>query len=207
MVNNVEVRLVESLSEVSFGNCHTDCHGQTCAQRTCRCVDTCCVTVFRVTRCLRIHLTELLKILDGQTAYTKQVQKRIIKSRAVTAGKYEAVSIDPLRILRVKVHFLAPERVSHSSGTERKTRVAGVGLLNHIRGKNTDSGDCILFNLCTHIPYTPFDEIMYTRLGSSAVLTRVSDPCFPLFSEEKGNVSKSISKLGQKNGSTSSLAL
>ena len=160
-----------------------------------------------MTRCLGIHLTELLKILDGQTSYTEKVKQRIVKSGTVTTGKNEAVSVDPLRILRVKVHFFAPERVSHRSGTKRETRVTGVCLLNHIRGKNSDRGNCILFDLCTHIPYTPSDEIMYTRLGSSAVLTRVSDPWFPLFSEEKGNVSKSISKLGQKNGSTSSLAL
>ena len=150
MVDDRELRLIECSCEVLLSDRHTDCHGKTSAQRTCCCIDTSCVAVLRMTRCLRVHLTELLQILNGQAAYTKEMEQGVIKRRTVTAGKNETVSVDPFRILRVKGHFLAPNGVSHRSGTKRETRVTGIGLLNHVRGKNADSGDCIVFDLCTH---------------------------------------------------------
>ena len=97
-------------SHVLFSHSHTNRHSHALSERTCGSFDTCGMSVLGMSGCLGIKLSELHQILFGE-AVAEQMKKRIKKHGAVAAGKNETVSVPPIGILRVMIHFLSPENV------------------------------------------------------------------------------------------------
>jgi hypothetical protein len=72
------------------------------------------------------------------------VKHGVDKSASVTVGKNEAVAVPPLGVGRVELHDLGEESVSNGSKTHGGTRVARVGLLDHLSSDDTNGVDANL---------------------------------------------------------------
>ena len=138
MVNHIIARLVEFCSQMSFCHRHTYSHTHACPQRAGRGFNTYRVTIFRMPRSQRTVLTEVLHIIHGK-AITEEMEQRIKQRRTMTTGQDETVAVSPLRILRVVVHVVSPQFISHSSAAKGQAGMTGICLLYSISCQNADS--------------------------------------------------------------------
>ena len=126
-----------------LSQCHTNRAGDTLSQRSGGNLNALCVTVFGMSRCQSMELTESLQILDRQ-AVSVQMQQAVQQHAAVSCGKNKTVSVLPLRILGVAFQFILPQGVRSRSRAQRKSGMSAVGLLNCFSRKNTDRIDRLL---------------------------------------------------------------
>mmetsp|Transcript_14645 Transcript_14645/g.29644 ORF Transcript_14645/g.29644 Transcript_14645/m.29644 type:complete len:487 (-) Transcript_14645:141-1601(-) len=94
------------------------------------------VRELRVARGHGVVLTELLELIDRKVV-TSKVKPRVDEHGSVSSGEDEAVTVDPLRVLRVVSHGLAPENSTDLSSTKRKTKVSRVGSSHTVHGETT----------------------------------------------------------------------
>ena len=70
-----------------------------------------------------------------------QVQQRVEQHRGVPGREHEAVAVGPDRIRRVEAQEALPEDVGDRGHGHRRSRVAGVGLLNRVDRQGPDRVD------------------------------------------------------------------
>ena len=131
VVDDFIARTVENACQMLLGSCHTDRHGETGAQGARGGFYADGVAVLGMTRCERTELTELHQVLLLETEL-KKMQQRVEQHGAVAAGENEAVPILPGGILGIYLQMMCPELIGHGSGTQGKTGVTGLCLLNRI---------------------------------------------------------------------------
>mmetsp|Transcript_3657 Transcript_3657/g.9728 ORF Transcript_3657/g.9728 Transcript_3657/m.9728 type:complete len:430 (+) Transcript_3657:906-2195(+) len=85
----------------------------------------------------RIHLTEGAKVIERQVV-AGQVQHGVLQRARVAVGEHETVAVHPRRVLRVVLHHLLPEQMCDRRAAHASTRVARVGLLNHVGAEHAD---------------------------------------------------------------------
>ncbi len=95
---------------------------------------------FRVAGRARAPLAEGLDVIQGQIV-PGQVEERVEQHGTVASGKHEAVAIRPLGVARIVREVLLPKYVGHGRGTHGQARVARVGFLYGIDGKDADGID------------------------------------------------------------------
>ena len=66
----------------------------------------------------------------------------------MTHREYEPIAIRPNRIVRIESEDSLPQAVGDRGHGHRRSRVAGVGLLDGIHGKSADGIDAGLIKLC-----------------------------------------------------------
>ena len=130
--------LVELCCKMSFCHSHTNCHSHTCAKRAGSSFNTLGVLVFRMSRGKGIQLTELHQVFLGQTV-SEQVKQRVQKHGTMSTGQDETVTVEPVRVSRIVLHFFCPQSVSGISCAERKSRMTGFCLLDCVCRENADS--------------------------------------------------------------------
>jgi hypothetical protein len=91
---------------------------------------------FRVTRCLGVVLTEVLKLINGEVESGK-VQPRIKEHRSVSGRKDETITVDPSGVLRVVLHLRSVKGSSNFGASKGKTHVSRVGSSNGVHSKTT----------------------------------------------------------------------
>ncbi len=84
-----------------------------------------------------MQLAEVFQLVDGQVV-AGQVQQRVDQHGAVAIGEHETVAVGPLRVGRVVLEVLAPQRYGHVGHAHRGAGVAGLGLLNGIHSQRAD---------------------------------------------------------------------
>ena len=67
-----------------------------------------------------------------------QVEKRVQEHRRVTAREHESVAVEPLRVAGIVLQMLLEEDVTDRCERHGRARMAGVGGLDRIHGKDTD---------------------------------------------------------------------
>ena len=95
------------------------------------------VAHFRVAGGFAAQLAEVFQLFNGQ-GVTRQVQECVNQHRAVAVGQHKAVAVGPLRVGRVVLQMLAPQRHGHVGHAHGGTGVAGFGLLNSVHSQGAD---------------------------------------------------------------------
>ena len=96
---------------------------------------------FGVPRGLRSPLTELLDVVDAHRVVAGEVKQRVKEHAAVTGRQHEAVSVEPLGVLRVVVQELVPQRISHGCAAHRQAGGAAVGFVDRIDRQHPNAVD------------------------------------------------------------------
>ncbi len=102
VVNDVVTRFVELRCQSFLSNRHTYGISDALAEWASGGFDARCVTVFWVTRCFRMQLTEVFQIVNRQLI-AAQVQQRVNQHRAVAVRQHKAVAVSPIWVLWVVV--------------------------------------------------------------------------------------------------------
>ena len=105
------------------------------------------VTVLRVARCERSPGTEILNVLQLQSA-AAEVQLDILSEGRVATGEDESVATNPLWVLRVETHHPLVEGVGERGKTHRSTGVAGTALLDGVGSEQASSVDSFAIEVC-----------------------------------------------------------
>ena len=133
---------------------HTQADGQTVSQRAGAHVQAWYFVFVRVT-------------LEDGMVLTQRVQKRLVKEAALcqcgvqrragmSFGKNKAVAVGPVGVGRVNVHNMEIERRNKIRGRKRTTRMAGLGMVDHLQDVVAEDRSCVLqpsdVLLCEIIP-------------------------------------------------------
>ena len=135
---------VVSRGEPGFRHRHAHAVAETLAERTSSDFHARRVAAFRVTGRLAAPLAEPLQLVERQIV-TGQMQQAVQQHRTVPRREHEAVAIEPVRIFRIVLQELRPQRVSHGGGAHRHAGMAGVGILHGIGGQKADGVDTEVF--------------------------------------------------------------
>ncbi len=138
MIDDLVGAAVELGTQGTLGQCHAYRVGDALPQRTGGGLNARGITIFRVTRGLRVQLTEVFQISHRQVV-AGQVEERIGQHGTVAIGEDETVTVVPIGIGRVVLEMVVPEDLSdirHPHGGARMTRL---GLLYGIHTQCTDS--------------------------------------------------------------------
>ena len=65
--------------------------------------------------------------------------------------KDEPVTSRPIGVAGIMAQMARPQCVCHGGGSHRKSRVARIGLLDGIRGKEPDGVDCTSLKVVCHM--------------------------------------------------------
>ena len=114
MVNHIIAGFVELSSQMCLCHSHTYSHTHAGTQWAGSSLDTYSVAILRMARSQRTVLTEVLHVIQRKSI-TEIMEQRIQQRRTMTAGQNETVAVSPLRILRVVVHVVGPQLISHGS--------------------------------------------------------------------------------------------
>ena len=93
-----------------------------------------------VPRAARSELAELAHLVEGEPAHPREVEERIDERRGVSAGEHQPVAVLPADLLGVEVQEVKPERHGKVCHAQRRSGVAGLGLLDHVGG---EAADCV----------------------------------------------------------------
>ena len=93
--------------------------------------------VLRMPRGLAAELAKRLQLLDRQVI-AGQMQQRVLQHRAVAVGEDETVAIGPVRIGRIAVEVVVPQHLGDVGHAHRHARMAGIGGLHRVDGKEAD---------------------------------------------------------------------
>ncbi len=144
VIDNRESFAIELGRQTRFRHRHADRGCDALPQRAGRGFHAVRMAELRMSRRFAAPLTEALEFFHRQ-AVAKEVQQRIFQHGSMSRGKHKAVSARPVRVLRVVLHLL-PKRKRHRRGTDRKTRMSAVRLLNRFRREEANVGNRLLFN-------------------------------------------------------------
>ena len=131
---------VEARGQPRFRDGHADAVAETLAQRAGGDFHAGGVPALGMARRFAAQLAEALQLIERQIV-AGQMQQAVQQHGAVAGGEDEAVAIEPVRILRIVLQELRPERESHGGRAHRHAGVAGVGVLHRVRRKNADGVD------------------------------------------------------------------
>ncbi|MNM86652.1 hypothetical protein D3C81_988120 [compost metagenome] len=168
MVNDLIVVSVICCCQILFCNCHTDCHSNTLAQWSSRCIYAGSVPKFRVTWSQASPLTELFKIINSQSI-TAKVQQAVEKHRTMSSRQYETVTVDPSWVIRIVVHCFCEQLIAHRSRSHRHARVTGVCFLNCIDRQGTNGGNRQIID---HVVVSYFLDLLSHYFVSSSNVFR-----------------------------------
>ena len=143
VLHHVEALAVEGRGGVRLPQRHAHGIGEALPQRAGGHLDAHGVLVLRVARRLRVHLAELLQVVDRQLV-PGQMEHRVEQRARVAVGEDEAVPVGPLGVSRVVVHDVLPEHVRDRRAAHRRARVARVGLLHNVGAEHADVVDAPL---------------------------------------------------------------
>ena len=141
-----EFGCVEFCCQMAFSQCHTNSVCNTLTQRACCYFNACCMFVFGVTGCQRVSLAEVLQVFDCQTI-AEYMQQGVQQSRAVTCGQDESVSVVPVGVSGIYLHFFCPQCVSSGSCAQRQTGVTALCFLDCFCRQETQGIDCQIINV------------------------------------------------------------
>ena len=145
VVDDFVAGLVEFVGQQFFRHRHTHGVGDALTQRAGGGFDADGITVFGVTRCLGVHLTETLQLFHRQVV-AGQVQQRVNQHGAVAVGLHETIAVCPFRIGRIVAQVMVPQHLGDFRHAHRCAGVAGVGLLYGIHRQHANrAGDVIEF--------------------------------------------------------------
>ena len=102
------------------------------------------VIAFGMAGRLAVELAEALQFFEREVV-AGQIQKTVEQHRSVPRREDEAVAVEPIRIFRVELQELCPERVGHRGGAHRHARVPRVGVLHRVRGQDANRIDGEIF--------------------------------------------------------------
>ncbi len=145
--------LVEPCGQPLLCQRHADAVATTLPKGTGSSLDSGGHAVFGVTWRLGVQLAELLDVVEADRflagggavlvdfLHARQVQQRVEQHGGMADRQHEAVTVRPVRVLRVIAEEAAPQRMANWSQGHRGTGVAGVGLLYRVHGQGTDGVD------------------------------------------------------------------
>ncbi|MNB90600.1 hypothetical protein D3C75_376600 [compost metagenome] len=140
VVNYVMSFFVVGCAQLSFGHSHTNGHTNTLSKRTCSCINTSCVTNFRVTRSQATPLTELFQFFHRKIIAAK-VQQAVQKHGTMSSGQYKTIAVYPCWMIRVMIHCFCKQLVAHWCRTHWHTWMAGIRFFDSINSQRTNCCD------------------------------------------------------------------
>src|SRR5687767_13873534 len=98
------------------------------------------MTMFGMTCCFTAPLTEVFDFFQRQIVAC-EVQERINQHAAMPRAEDEAVTIVPVRVLRIVAQMTLPEGVGHRCCSHWQTRMPTVGFLHSIYRERANGVD------------------------------------------------------------------
>ena len=159
IIEQLEARAIEVAGKPAGGDGHPDTGGHPLPQRAGGRLDTRGPAVFRVAGAFAVELPKALDVVQGHRQLAQhlvlgidrfdagEVQQGIEQRRGVPNREHEAVAVGPDRVLRVKAQEVLPQAIDHGRERHRRTRMAGVGLLDRVHREGTDRIDRQLHHL------------------------------------------------------------
>ena len=137
VIDNVVAGTVKLRRQRALGNRHADGVGQPLAKRAGGCLDAGSIAVFRVAGRFRMELAKVFQFGQRQIV-AGQMQQAIQQHRRMTVREHKAVTIIPVRILRIVFKEIIPQDFGDIRHPHRGAGVAGVGFLYgvHAQGAN-----------------------------------------------------------------------
>jgi len=140
IVEEREAVAVVAAGGEALGDRHADRVAETLAERAGGGLDAVRQLVLGMARRFGAPLAEALQLFHRQ-AIAAQMKERVEERRGVAAGEDKAVAVRPVRVLRVVPHVPRPQEIGQRSLAERRARMAGIGLLDHVHGQEADGVD------------------------------------------------------------------
>uniref|UniRef100_A0A7C9CSZ6 Uncharacterized protein n=1 Tax=Opuntia streptacantha TaxID=393608 RepID=A0A7C9CSZ6_OPUST len=103
--------------------------------------------VFWVTRGLAAPLPERFQVLFLNTIITSKMKQGILKHAAMASRQYEAIPVEPVRVLGIIPHYLIVQYMPHRRTTHRQTRMTRIRLLDGINRQKPDRVNRLLHQL------------------------------------------------------------
>jgi hypothetical protein len=149
VVHDLVVALVELAREAPLGDRHADRVREALAERASGGLDTRGEPAFREAGRARAPQPELHELLEHE-AVAGHMEQRVQEHRGVPRRQHEAVTVRPIRVRRGVPEEAGPEHIGHRCRAHRRTRVAGVGLLDGVHREGPDRVDRQLVDLGRH---------------------------------------------------------
>ena len=124
--------------EVALGDGETHGIADALAQGARRRLDAGGVAEFGMARSLGTHLAEVPDLIQRHVGVAGEVKERIEQHGAVSGGEYKAVTVRPVRVLRIELQELGEQYRGDVRRTHRQARMAGICLLHGIHGKGAN---------------------------------------------------------------------
>ena len=137
MVDQVETFAVVALGQQLLGQGEAHGIGQALPQRAGGGLHARGFVALGVAGGAAVQLAEALELVQWQVVAT-QVQQRVVQHRAVAVGQHEAVAVDPVRVGRIVPQVVVPQHLGDVGHAHRHARMAGVGGLDRVGGKEAD---------------------------------------------------------------------
>ena len=135
----------------AFAEREADRIAETLAEWAGRRLDAGGMAVFGMTRRLRTDLAEILDLVDRHVLVAGEVEQRIKQHRAMASRQDEAVAVGPVRLPGIEFQEAREQHGGDVGGAHRQARMAGIGLLHGIHGKEADRiGHPVVLVACGH---------------------------------------------------------
>ena len=129
-----------------FRHGQTHSHGKAVAQRTRGHIHPGGHAVFRMARSLAAPLPEVLQVFQGEVIAC-QMEHGIKQGTAMARRQDKPVPVEPVGVFRIVFHEPVPDGVHQGCGSQRQSRVAGIGRLHLIDGQKTQGVDAFSINI------------------------------------------------------------
>ena len=140
MIDDVIAVLIESGGQMLLGDGHADSCRKALSEGTGRGLDAGGYTVFRVSGSLGSPLSEVLDVVERKIV-AGQMQEGIEEHRSVSAGKDEAVAVEPFRIIGIMFEEVLPYCISDRRCAERCSGMSGFCLIDGVSGQESHGVD------------------------------------------------------------------
>src|SRR5262245_4515577 len=156
VVEDFEAGFIEAAGEPLLGDGHSDARCNALTQWACRRLDARDPVVLGVTRRLAVELSETPDVVERygrfsqpfifgiNSAGASEMKCRPQQHRSMAVRKYEAITIGPDRIVRIKAQDPIPDRIDQWRQCHRRAWVSGLGLLHGVDRKRANGVDAKL---------------------------------------------------------------
>ncbi len=131
---------VEAVREETLGDRHSDGVGDALPERPRRHLDAGRVAALGVARRARAPLAELFEVRDAEVV-AGEMKQRVLQHAGVARAEDEAVTVGPLRVVRVGAQEALEDRVGEGRERHRRPRMPGVRLLHSVHREPADRVD------------------------------------------------------------------
>ena len=164
MIDDGVPRFVIAGGQPSLRNRHADAVAETLPQRTCSYFYANGVPAFRMPWGFAAPLAKALQFFQGQII-AGQIKQAVEKHRPVARRKNKSVPVEPMRVLRVELQILCPQRIRHSGSAHGHPGMSRISFLYSIRREKPDCIDTEIFEcLC----FGSSHDFLLSSIDSSA---------------------------------------